>query len=130
MSAPKGTDAASANGMPGGIGETAAVSAIARYSAFAPRSPMPNTRWPGRKRETSAPTASTTPANSMPGIGWRGPTMPKASRSGSRKMASARSPRSRASPEVTVLAWTRTSTSPRRIAGGGTSSTRSTSGGP
>ena len=45
------------------------------YSANAPV-PMPNTSSPGWKRVTPLPTASTTPATSMPGTGFLGARNP------------------------------------------------------
>src|SRR2546430_7736298 len=91
------------------------------YSAYAPVA-LPYTSSPGRKRVTPAPTASTRPARSIPGIRVFGRRSPKAAR------AAYGSPAIRCqTPWSTPAAWTRTSTSPAPGLGTGTSSTRSTS---
>ena len=101
-------------------------SAATAYSAKPPLSARlsPYTSSPGRNRVTPSPTASTHPAMSDPSV----------------RRAGARSPPSRAyageprrvsqSLRFTDVAATRTSTCPEAGDGIGTSSTRSTSGGP
>ena len=50
------------------------------YCASVPAVLQPNTSSPGWRSVTAAPTASTTPARSLPGMGWRGRRRPNASR--------------------------------------------------
>src|SRR5438552_4476152 len=76
------------------------------------------TRAPGRTSVTPSPTASTTPAASMPGV------------SGSFGFTTYVPCRKRVSAKFTPTAWTLMSTMPGRTSGFGTSDSRSTSGPP
>ncbi|MNV94433.1 hypothetical protein D3C71_1892270 [compost metagenome] len=91
---------------------------------------MPKTLSPALKRETLDPTASTMPANSDPSTVLRGLLIPRKSRAGSQNAAGTRNARSRASPEVTVVATIRTSTSFSLGTGLGISRMTTTSGPP
>ena len=79
---------------------------------------------------TPGPTDSTTPAWTTPRTDRRGPLHPRASRPGFALPGGKRHPRIRASPELTVVARTRTTTWPLPATGSGTSRTETTSGGP
>ena len=71
---PSQTAAASSKDTFAGMVVIGARSGRHRYSACAPMwsALTPNTRSPGAKPVTSAPTASTTPANSVPSTGSAG----------------------------------------------------------
>jgi len=128
---PNRTPAASSWVTPDGL-RASFFAGTATYSACAPIlvPVMPHTSSPGAKSPTPAPTSSTTPENEPPRIGRRGRDTPNARRAIGPNPAGNRAPRMRASPEVTATASTRTTTSPARAAGRGTSTTRTTSGGP
>jgi hypothetical protein len=85
----------------------------------------PNTRSPAENDVTALPTASTTPANSVPRTVAFGFTSPEKNRT--MKGLPARKPQS---VRFTVVACTLTRTSPSFTAGVSTSETRTTSGGP
>lgn len=100
--ATRGTAAACAKSRFFGFRASAAAGA-AVYSAYAPRGEtgsMPYTSSPGTNRVTPAPTRSTVPATSLPGVQGR------VTRSGTRPDLST------ASPGLTPAPPTRTSTSP------------------
>jgi hypothetical protein len=94
------------------------------YSAFEPPL-IPKTSSPGAKPLTAAPTCSTTPANSIPATGRFGRVNPVKTRANQYSLL--RTPQSL---RVTLDERTRTSTSFSFGSGRGTSSIRSTSGGP
>ena len=102
--------------------------ACSRGRTRTPRARRSAGRRPGRRprtRVTAEPTSSTTPANSMPRIrrlGRRKPIMKRQKNGFAARMWQ--------SVRLTVVAWTRTSTSSSFGTGRSTSSTRSTSGGP
>jgi hypothetical protein len=100
---------------------------MVKYCAWAPQavSSYPNTRSPTAKDVTAGPTAATCPANSLPRIVTRGRTSPVNTR-----MKNGLAPRMPQSVRFTVVAWTLTSTSWSVADGVGTSTTRTTSGGP
>src|SRR2546423_2905630 len=105
-----------------------------RYSAYAPNlTPLVPKPWsPTANSSPPAPTASTSPANSLPRIRCFGRRMPEIERLMTviagplRRLAS----RVAQSPRVTAVARTLTRTSPSFGAGRSTSSSRKTSGGP
>ena len=68
MHAPSQTAAASSKLMPAGMCATGALSRMQTNSAWAPKPLTPKTRSPTSNSVTAAPTASTSPANSMPRI--------------------------------------------------------------
>jgi hypothetical protein len=90
----------------------------------------PATSSPTLKRVAEGPTASTTPANSVPRTVLRGPVMPKARRPNGPKPAGISRLRARQSAVDTVEARIRTRTSSPFGTGFGTSVTVTTSGGP
>jgi hypothetical protein len=95
-------------------------------SACAPNLGLyPNTRSPSEKLVTPGPTASTTPANSLPRIVARGWTRPVNARM--KNGFAARVPQS---VRFTVVALTATRNSSGPTTGAGTSAIRTTSGGP
>jgi hypothetical protein len=100
---------------------TGAASSIARYSAWAPVPANPKTASPGWKRETRAPVATTTPANSPPRIARRGPRSPMARRPRTENAPGKSPARCRQSADVTVVARTETRISVSRGAGFGAS---------
>ncbi len=105
-----GRAAASSKVSASGIASSSAAGA-ATYSAKPPPAPptSPYTLSPGFHRVTSAPTASTSPAMSLPRIGARGPVRPNIFGAASR--ARYGSPRITCqSRALTAAAWTRTST--------------------
>ena len=66
MHAPSHTAAASSNVMPAGLCATPALSRMLTSSACAPKPVTPKTWSPTSNSPTAGPTASTSPANSMP----------------------------------------------------------------
>ena len=102
-------------------------SGTARYSACAPNRPSqyPKTRSPALNDATPLPTASTTPANSLPRTLTLGRMSPVNNRT--MKGLAARNPQS---VRFTVVACTLTSTWLALTAGFSTSAIRTTSGGP
>src|ERR671910_292756 len=115
-----------------GIVAMAPCSATVTYSAWQPRSRSREamTLSPGWKRVTPVPTASTLPATSKPKTGCFGLVRPNLSRTARLMPRGTRSARTRASPELTVVAAALMSTSPSAGAGFGTSLIWTTSGGP
>ncbi len=124
-SEPSGTAAASSELSPAGLWAITPLSRTVTSSAFAPRE-TPNTSSPTRNSVTAAPTSSTVPASSEPKDVFLGRRMPVKTRV--KRYSTMRT--LRASPRVTVDAWTRTSTSSSFGDGRSSSATRSTSGGP
>ena len=124
---PSQTAAASSKETLSGMAAIGAPSGRHRYSACAPMSTAltPNTRSPGANPLTSAPTASTTPANSVPSTGCFGRSQPVKNRA--IHGVALRSPQS---VRLTVVEWTRTRTSPGPGTGRGISARCRTSGGP
>ena len=124
---PSQTAAASSNDRFAGMVVMGARSGRHRYSACAPMSLAltPNTRSPGANPVTSAPTASTTPANSVPSTGFLGRSQPVKNRA--IHGVALRSPQS---VRFTVVECTRTRTSPGPGTGRGISARCRTSGGP
>ena len=132
MRADVGTAAASSNVRPAGLSASPS-SGAATYSANAPPlrhcmplTVSPKTSSPTRNRETRTPTASTTPAMSIPGTGCLGRRRPP---------PMIRSTYGTPSTVCQTSAWTdaartRTSTSSSRTTGRGTSRTTSASGDP
>ncbi|CAN5492296.1 hypothetical protein BH23ACT9_BH23ACT9_25330 [soil metagenome] len=79
VNADVGTAAACAMDRLGGMRTKWSAGAHA-YSASVPVALQPNTSSPGCRALTVLPTASTTPATSLPGMGWRGRRSPNANR--------------------------------------------------
>ena len=121
---PSTTPAASSKPSRDGLRAITPDSRTQTYSAFAPPL-IPKTSSPAANWVTAAPASSTTPANSIPAIVRFGRTSPVSARE--KKYSVLRSPQSL---RVTLVAWTRTSTSSACGAGRSTSLTLSTSGGP
>ena len=119
-----GSAAACSNVRLAGFGATLSSAAHA-YSAKAPRT-NPNTSSPGCSPRTFAPTASTTPAASLPTTGIFGLVSPipmsRATFGSPRRMCQ--------SAGLRAAAWIRTSTSSGRTSGASVSASRSVSGGP
>ena len=115
-----------------GVWTIAPASATTAYSAWHPKSNSreATTRSPGWNRLTALPTASTRPASSTPRMGCFGLLKPSFRRIGRPNPAGTRSARTRASPELTVVARTLTNTSSSAGTGVGTSWIVTTSGGP
>src|SRR5207248_9391182 len=134
LSAPSQTGAASSKVMPGGMGAIRPLSLIEMNSACAPKlSPLlPKTLSPTANARTAAPTASTSPANSVPRTRCFGRRRPKTRRLIKERARPLRRLASRVaqSNRLTVVAWTLTRTSSSLGTGRSTSSSRRTSGGP
>src|ERR1700730_10727045 len=134
LSAPSQIGAASSKLMPAGVCAIRALAGIVRNSACAPNfSPVvPKTCSPTTNSLTAAPTASTSPANSVPRIRCLGRRMPETRRLMNEMARPLRRLASRVavSNRLTVVAWTLTRTSSSAGTGRWTSSSRSTSGGP
>ena len=77
MIKPSGSDAASSKLSSAGMWAIGPLSRTQVYSACAPEPLTPKTRSPGANSVTADPTASTSPANSIPGIGRFGPAEPR-----------------------------------------------------
>ncbi|MNY39126.1 hypothetical protein D3C86_1737960 [compost metagenome] len=132
MLPPNEIAAASSKLTPAGRWTSAPSSAMVRYSAWQPI-PKPddaNTASPTLNFVTALPTASISPASSVPRIGWRGPNIPNTGRAKRPNPAGILRERARQSPEETVLALTRIKTSSSFGSGLASSSMRTTSGEP
>src|SRR5256886_3752865 len=134
LSAPSQTGAASSKVIPAGMCTIRALSRMHMNSACAPKlSPLvPKTLSPTANSRTAAPTASTSPANSVPRtrcLGWRRPKTRRLIKLRARPLRRLAS-RVAQSNRLTVVAWTLTRTSSSLGTGRSTSSSRSTSGGP
>ncbi len=125
MLTPSQTAAASSKVMPAGLCATAALSRTQTNSACAPKPLTPKTSSPTSNSLTAAPTASTSPASSMPRILRLGRRQPVKYRV--KNGFALRQPQS---VRLTVVAWILTSTSSSFGTGRSTSSSRWTSGGP
>src|ERR1700687_2842444 len=134
LSAPSVIAAASSKLMPAGVGAIRALSRMHMTSAWSPnRSPLlPKTRSPTANSLAAAPTASTSPANSLPRMRCLGLWRPETMRLRSDTARPLRRFASRVwtSKRLTVLAWTLMRTSSSLGTGRSTSSRRWTSGGP
>src|SRR5919197_4615573 len=123
--APSQTAAASSKVIPAGLCASGALSRMQTNSAWAPDPLTPKTWSPTSNSVTAAPTASTSPANSMPRIFRFGRRRPVKNRL--MKNSALRSPQS---VRLTVVAWILTRTSSSFGTGRSTSARRRTSGGP
>src|SRR5256714_14711889 len=123
--APSQTAAASSKLTPAGLCANGAVSGTQTYSAFAPDLMTPKTSSPTWNSVTAAPTASISPASSMPRIFRFGRRRPV-----KKRVTNSSAERSPLSVRVTVVAWSLTRTSSSLGTGCSTSSSRRTSGGP
>ncbi len=123
--APSQTAAASSKVMPAGLCASGALSCMQTNSACAPKPLTPKTWSPTSNSVTAAPTASTSPASSMPRIFRFGRRRPVKKRE--MNELALRSPQS---VRLTVVAWILTRTSSSLGTGRSTSSSRRTSGGP
>src|SRR3990172_9560954 len=123
--APSQTAAASSKVMPVGLCASGALSRTQTNSACAPKPMTPKTSSPTSNSLTAAPTASTSPASSMPRILRFGRRRPVKKRL--RNISALRNP---VSVRLTVVAWILTRTSSSLGTGRSTSSSRRTSGGP
>src|SRR2546423_6958962 len=134
LSAPSQTGAASSKVIPGGMCAIRPLSRRHMNSACAPKpSPLlPTTLSPTANSRTAAPTASTSPANSVPRTRCFGRRRPKTRRLIKERARPLRRFVSRVakSNRLTVVAWTLTRTSSSLGTGRSTSSSRRTSGGP
>src|SRR5438067_10202677 len=134
LSAPSQTGAASSKVIPAGMCAIRALSRMHMNSACAPKlSPLvPKTLSPTANSRTAAPTASTSPANSVPRTRCFGRRRPKTRRLIKERARPLRRLASRVaqSNRLTVVAWTLTRTSSPLGTGRSTSSSRRTSGGP
>src|SRR2546421_1855840 len=134
LSPPSLIGAASSKLMPAGMATIRALALIEMNSACAPNlSPLlPKTRSPTANSLTAAPTASTSPANSVPRTRCFGRRRPKTRRLIKERARPLRRLASRVaqSNRLTVVAWTLTRTSSSLGTGRSTSSSRRTSGGP
>src|SRR5262245_10251723 len=124
MLGPSESGAACSKPIPYGMCARAPCSRTQTSSAFAPPR-RPKTRSPGANSVTAPPTASTTPASSMPTTRRFGRRSPVKARE-----KNGLAPRKPQSVRVTVDAWTRTRTSSELGTGGSSSSMCRTSGGP
>ena len=124
MIPPSQTAAASSKLSAAGLRAKAALSRAQTYSAWAPGL-MPKSSSPASNSVTAEPTASTTPASSLPRIGRLGRRRPVKTRE--KNGCAARQPQS---DRFTVVARTRISISSSFGTGFSTSASRSTSGGP
>src|SRR2546423_6360832 len=134
LSAPSQTGAASSKVIPGGMCAIRPLSRRHMNSACAPNPIplLPKTRSPTANSRTAAPTASTSPANSVPRtrcLGWRRPKTRRLIKLRARPLRRLAS-RVAQSNRLTVVAWTLTRTSSSLGTGRSTSSSRRTSGGP
>ena len=124
MIAPSQTAAASSKVMPAGLCASAPASRTQTYSAWAPLR-RPKTWSPTWNSLTAAPTASTSPASSIPRIFCLGRRSPVKTRE--KNGFALRQPQS---DRFTVVAWILTRTCSSVGTGRSTSSTCRTSGGP
>src|SRR6186997_2121413 len=125
MQAPSLTAAASSKLRAAGLCASAPLSRTQTYSAFALFPRRPNTSSPTANWLTAPPTATTSPASSMPGVRYFGRRSPVKKRE--KNGSAARKPQS---VRLTVVARTLTRTSSSFGFGRSISSTRRTSGGP
>src|SRR5205823_5272344 len=134
LSAPSQTGAASSKVIPAGMCAIRALTLIEMNSACAPNPIplLPKTPSPTANSLTAAPTASTTPANSVPRTRCFGRRRPKTRRLIKERARPLRRLASRVaqSNRLTVVARTLTRTSSSLGTGRSTSSSRRTSGGP
>ena len=121
MSPPKTSVTASSNVMFGGLSAIASPCRSTAYSAWPPNlaPSMAMTSSPGLRPVTSAPTASTTPATSIPNTGCFGRRTPSPGAASSQRPRGTSRLRARWSAALTVLAHTRMRTSLRLTGGCG-----------
>jgi hypothetical protein len=124
MLAPSQTAEASSKVMAAGLCASAPRSPMQTYSACAPDR-RPKTSSPTANSVTAAPTASTSPASSLPRMFRFGRSKPVKKRV--KNGSASRQPQS---DRLTVVAWILTSTSSSLGTGRSTSASRRTSGGP